>query len=293
MSKQTETMQKIANQIADMMETCGTDWVKPWVSGSTLSGLPMNVISGKDYRGINILLLQGRSTPEWATYKQWKAKGANVMKGEKGTQIVFWKPIEKINSEGEKSVFFILKTYTVFNADQVEGYEYVNTAPEVDCKAVTLPHVEEFVSNTKANVRHGEASAYYNPLFDYINMPKRELFVDTKTSTATESYYSTLLHELTHWTGHSSRNDRLKGASFGDEEYAFEELVAELGATFLCQQLGISNEVRKDHAQYIKAWIKKLRNNPKFLFKAASKAQAAIDYVNGFNTEEDVDTVAA
>ena len=287
MSKQTETMQAIANKIADMMETAGTNWVKPWVSGSTLGSLPMNAVSKKEYRGINLLLLQSRSTPIWATYKQWNDKGAQVLKGSKGTQIVFWKPLEKTDDNGEKSKFFILKTYTVFNADQVEGYEY--TAPKpVDCTVATLPHVDEWVANTKADIKHGEAQAYYSPNLDYINMPKRELFIDTDTSTATESYYSTLLHELTHWTGHADRNDRAKHNKWGDQTYAFEELIAELGATFLCAQLGISNDVRADHAQYINNWISKLRSDPKFLFQAATKAQAGIDYLNAFNQGDTV-----
>ena len=197
MSKQTETMTAIANKIADLMETNGTDWVKPWVSGAALSSLPINAVSNKTYRGINLLLLAGRSTPVWATYKQWAAN------------------------------------YTVFNADQVEGYEYVAPTP-IDCKVQTLPHVDEWVSNTGADVRTGESSAYYNRTQDFVNMPARELFIDTDTSTATESYYSTLLHELTHWTGSPERLDRVKGKQFGDDAYAFEELIAELGATFLC-----------------------------------------------------------
>ena len=125
-------------------------------------------------------------------------------------------------------------------------------------------------------------------------MPARELFIDTDTSTATESYYSTLLHELTHWTGSPERLDRVKGKQFGDDAYAFEELIAELGATFLCAQLGISNDVRADHAKYIKSWIGKLRSDPKFLFQAASKAQKAIDLLNDYSYEvEEVAEVAA
>ena len=284
MSKQTETMTAIANKIADLMETNGNNWVKPWVSGAALSSLPINAASNKTYRGINLLLLAGRSTPVWATYKQWADKGAQVLKGSKGTGIVFWQPMKREDKNGKDESFMILKNYTVFNADQVEGYEYVAPTP-IDCKVQTLPHVDEWVANTGADVRTGEAQCYYNRTGDFVNMPARNLFFDTDTSTATESYYSSLLHELTHWTGSPERLDRVKGKQFGDDAYAFEELIAELGATFLCAQLGISNDVRPDHAQYIKSWIKKLRSDPKFLFQAASKAQKAIDLLNDYNYE--------
>ena len=288
MSKQTETMTAIANKIADLMESNGTNWVKPWVSGSALGGLPINAVSNKTYRGVNLLLLAGRSTPVWATYKQWADKGAQVLKGSKGTGIVFWQPIKRINkTTGLEEQFFMLKNYTVFNADQVEGYDY--EAPvAIDCTVQTLPHVDEWIANTGAVITHNEAQAYYRPSTDSINMPRRELFIDTETSTSTESYYSTMLHELTHWTGSPKRLDRVKGKSFGDDAYAFEELIAELGATFLCAQLGISNDVRPDHAQYIKSWIGKLRSDPKFLFQAASKAQKAIDCLNDYNYEPTV-----
>jgi antirestriction protein ArdC len=284
MSKQTETMTAIANKIADLMETNGNNWVKPWVSGAALSSLPINAASNKTYRGINLLLLAGRSTPVWATYRQWAAKGAQVLKGSKGTGIVFWQPMKREDKNGKDESFMILKNYTVFNADQVEGYEYVAPTP-IDCKVQTLPHVDEWVANTGADVRTGEAQCYYNRTGDFVNMPARNLFFDTDTSTATESYYSSLLHELTHWTGSPERLDRVKGKQFGDDAYAFEELIAELGATFLCAQLGISNDVRPDHAQYIKSWIKKLRSDPKFLFQAASKAQKAIDLLNDYSYE--------
>ena len=144
MSKQTETMTAIANKIADLMETNGTDWVKPWVSGAALSSLPINAVSNKTYRGINLLLLAGRSTPVWATYKQWEAKGAQVLKGSKGTGIVFWQPVKRKDAKGNDESFMILRNYTVFNADQVEGYDYEAPTP-IDCKVQTLPHVDEWV----------------------------------------------------------------------------------------------------------------------------------------------------
>jgi antirestriction protein ArdC len=224
------------------------------------------------------------STGTWATYNQWHELGAQVRKDEKSTHIAFWKPLSKTDDKGEESSFWMAKAYYVFNADQVEGYEIPgNTLPVIASPAETLEHVEAFVAGLGAYIRHGLPRAYYNTALDYVNMPQRDVFTGSPTSTPTEAYYSTLFHELTHWTGHKSRLDRMEKS--GQHEYAFEELVAELGAAFMCADLNVSNSPRPDHAAYIASWLKALKNDSKFIFTAASKAQKAADYLQSVKAQ--------
>ena len=183
------------------------------------------------------------------------------------------------------------KAYFVFNADQVDGIEKAEpTQDEIRTNMVdVLAEVDSFMLRTKADIRTGMAQAFYNPNGDYINMPERDLFTGSETSSPTETYYSTLCHELTHWTGHAKRLDRLGTCKKG--EYAFEELVAELGAAFLCADLGIASLPRPDHAAYIASWLKALKNDSKFIFQAASQAQKALDYVQMIATDGAIDMV--
>jgi hypothetical protein len=160
------------------------------------------------------------------------------------------------------------------------------TKPEIANPAAPLAHVDLFVRNTGADVRTGEPRAYYVPSKDFINMPERSLFTGSPTSTPTETYYSTLLHELSHWTGAPNRLNRDKmGARFGNEQYAAEELVAELSAAFLCADLGIANDPRPDHAQYIQNWLTVLKNDARAIFVASSKAQAAASFLHGLQVK--------
>lgn len=269
-------------------------WSMPWHSdsdGKALS-MPINAVSKKAYRGSNILQLwgvghmRGYQSGIWATYKQWQGLGAQVRKGEMSTQIAFYKKMtytDKTDSDdiaNEKTKQFLMaKAYHVFNADQVDGYA-LEVAEETKRQNLVerLEAVECFMVATKADIRHNEPKAYYSPMGDYINMPKPDTFIGSKTSSATECYYSTLCHELVHWTGASKRVGRLFGV--GRTEYAIEELVAELGAAFLCADLGIASTPRPDHAAYIASWLKALRNDNKFIFQAASTAQKACDYAH-------------
>ena len=207
-----------------------------------------------------------------------------MKKGEKGSQIVFWKSFEiepqGDNQEAETRMF--ARWSTVFNADQVEGF----MIPEETAtgKAEIMEHAESFISGTSAVIKKGGANAYYDTATDYIALPDMALFRDTVTSTATEAYYSTALHELCHWSGAPHRLDRVKGKKHGDAEYAYEELVAELGAAMLCAALGITSGTRADHAQYIDGWLKALKSDKKFIFSAASQAQKAADYLTSLQT---------
>ncbi len=287
MSVNQKIMSEIAHKVADLMTRHGTDWVKPWQGQA--GGFPVNAASGKQYRGINVFLLlsEGFSSQYWATFNQWKAAGAKIKKGSKATTIVLWKPLERQteNAEGEIQTdrFWMLRTFKVFNADQVEGWE----APAQDVTATPVdangfehcPSIEEFFDEAGVNINHGGDRAFYSPAHDSVQMPKKEDFTGTDTSTAAEAYYSTLAHEVTHWTGHKSRLDRIKSTRFGDKDYAFEELVAEMGAVFLSVQFGISPAPRPDHAKYLNNWIAALKAEPKVIFSAASEAQKAVDFI--------------
>jgi antirestriction protein ArdC len=171
----------------------------------------------------------------------------------------------------------VLKTSQVFNAAQVDGWEHrISKRPSL---VETHEQIEAFVRATKAEVRLGFSRAYYARQSDYIAMPEPRQFTGTPTSSPTESYYAVLLHELTHWTGAAHRINRVFGKQFGDREYACEELVAELGAAFLCSAFGIVNQPRPDHAAYISHWLDILGRDNRAIFKAARMAQEAVEYM--------------
>lgn len=221
----------------------------------------------------------GFQSNEWATYKQWTEKGAQVQKGSKGTHIVFFKPVEgRKNSEtGESEAgYCVLRGYVVFNASQTD---YKHAAPVVPADFDPLPACEQFISKTGAVITHGGDAAFYMPSQDRVQLPNKASF------NAPASYYATAFHELTHWTGAKHRLERTFGEKFGNPEYAFEELVAELGAAFLCADHGIQGELR--HAGYIGHWLKACREDKKAIFKASALAQKAADFLSGFQEIEE------
>lgn len=273
--KSVDHYQVITNKIIEMMETHGANWSKPWVE-SGMGGAPVSISTGNPYRGINWMLLgmAGYSDRRWGTFKAWQEKGASVRKGEKATSIVFFKQLEITDKDtNEQKNIPLLRAFSVFNAEQVEG------APEMDLPELTptelLDHADAYVQNTGALITYGGDVACYSPVTDKIKCPTADQFHST------ESYYGTLLHELVHWTGHKTRCNRDLLNTFGSEDYAKEELVAELGAAFLCCDLGITPEPRQDHAGYLAGWLKVLKSDKKFIVRAATKAQAAIDHLNG------------
>lgn len=273
MSKSKELMQSAALQIVSLMQSEGENWSKPWIA----KGVPSNVVSGKAYRGFNNIWLSfnayqnSYASNSWATFKQWKEKGATVKKGEKASNIFFFSTLEKEKDNGEKERFGFWKYYNVFNADQVEGYE---PPVIVENDHQPIESAERFIKNTGASITHGGDRACFIPSLDQIKMPQLNDFVSL------DEYYSTILHELTHWTGHQSRLDRLKSGSFGSEEYAREELVAECGAAFLCVLLGINKAPTPNHARYLNNWIAAIKNDYRALFTAISQAQKAVDYLD-------------
>ncbi len=282
--------QEITDYIVSMLEQVDTaDYQAPFAR-LTSSQPPRNGVTTNYYNGINTLVLwlkqqeHDYSSNEWATFQQWKEKGAMVQKGEKASSIVFYKQVEKkerSENSGDPEFYNMAKFYCVFNADQVQGYE-----PQTGLESGTigtvekLTDIENFASKTKAKITAGDMAAYH-PAGDYISMPDTSLFFDNG-QTATENYYGVLLHELTHWSGAKHRLERtLNGYGHGEkEDYAFEELIAELGSAFLCAQFNIKQEGRDDHAIYIKSWLKALKSNKKYIFKASAQAQKAVNYLN-------------
>lgn len=258
----------------------------PWHVPGGATPFPVNAASHAPYRGVNVLALwieaqaRGYASAYWASYRQWQSLGAQVRKGERGSMIVFYKRTETRSFEEEdhdrtSKLRFVARASSVFNAAQVDGF--TDDQPALPELFQRIAEAEAFVGAVGAAVRHGCAAACYKQSVDEIEMPNREWFLASDTSTAEENYYAVLLHELTHWSGAPQRLNRTFGRRFGDDAYAMEELVAELGAAFLCAALGISNEQREDHVVYIGSWLKVLRSDAKAIFTAASKAQEAFD----------------
>lgn len=300
MSKYTkiDIQQEVTNQIIELLDKVNIEDYQPPFGQLSSLGLPKNPITKNSYQGINILSLwmhqqtKSYTSNEWATFKQWKDIDANVKKGEKSSKIIFYKTLiksEENNSvEMEEVKIPMLKVYNVFNADQIEGYTSEKDIVELmtnDVKCIDT--VDLFCEETGAIVKHGGSRAYYDTVQDFINMPVKTLFQNTSQADATENYYATLLHELTHWTGAEHRLDRFQEEicdNLVKEKYAFEELVAELGSAFLCAQHGITQIQPEHHAIYIKSWLKSLKENKSYIFKASAKASKAVKYLNDKNS---------
>jgi len=280
---QPSIYETITNKVIEKLEQ-GVEgqWVMPWRTSG--KGLPKNVATGNAYQGINITLLciermvKGYASNIWGTYTQWQDKGCQVRKGEKATTIVFYTPVEKTktNEAGEtiEDKFFILKSFSVFNAEQVEGY-----VAEIEEGGEDFANdaIEAFIANTGADVRYGNDRAYYSVSGDYVAMPNKGQFIDTANASNEAHFYSVLFHELTHWTGAEKRLNRALGKGKTTQDYAKEELVAELGSMFLSMEFGVNDNVlRDDHVIYIKGWLEALRSDSKFIFKASSDAQKAV-----------------
>lgn len=292
--------QKVTDKIIADLEQGELTWMKPWSAGN-MDGRIMRPLrhNGQPYSGINILMLWSASlegcfgSPYWMTFKQAKSLGAHVRKGERGNPVVYANTITKIEeqddgSEEERAIPF-MKAYTVFNVEQIDGlpeHYYVKPEPVID-PAQRIDHAERFFAATGADIRHGGNQAYYSGGSDHVQMPVFECFQSP------EAYYATLAHELTHWTKHKSRLDREFGRKrWGDEAYAREELVAELGAAFLCADLSLSPEPRDEHAAYIQSWLKVLKEDKRAIFSAAAHAQRAADYLHGLQNPQQEEAAA-
>ena len=273
----TDIYQTVTDRIITALEAGVKPWVCPWQRVPGMSGLPSNYATGVAYSGMNIMLLwcstskQGFSDSRWMTYKQAKAKGAQVRKGEHGTTAIFYTTLEKENDAGVIDHIPMLKTFIVFNVEQIDGLTL--TAETVAPKATfdPLPQAENLFRNSGARIIEKGKNAFFMPSTDEIWLPERHLFADAA------NFYATGLHELVHWSGAKSRLNREMKGKFGSEGYAAEELVAELGSAFLMADLGIVGEVQ--HESYIASWLKALKNDKRYIFKAASAASKAHRYL--------------
>jgi len=278
--------EKVTQTVVRLLERGVKPWTQPWTGGAG-GGMPLRH-NGQGYRGINVLILWGQaqeagySAPCWMTYRQALALGGQVRKGEHSTQVVFYgmglRDAEHGEGEDGRKQFRFIRTFNVFNAEQIDGLpqrfhaERAASAPVAE----RIPELDAFTRKTGADVRHGGGRAFYRMSDDFIQLPEFAAFPDA------ERYYATLAHELTHWTRHPSRLDRDMGRKrWGDEGYAAEELVAELGAAFLGAELGMRPDHVEDHAAYISGWLKVLRDDHRFIFIAAARAQEAADYLLG------------
>lgn len=279
----------VTHTIIEQLEKGVIPWQKPFKDDSvTPFGIPVNYTTGNLYRGINIVLLWSSAiknnfrTAEWASFKQWQSKNERIRKGEKGNLVVYYDTFEKEVDDEIKKIPFLKASY-VFNRCQLESYveeNFKDGATESMNLVKTIDLVEIFVANTKAVIEHQGAQAFYSPIADRINMPFPEYFENTAVCTATEGYYSTLLHELSHWSGHKSRLNRLEKAKFGDKRYANEELVAEFSAAFMCAGFGIGTLDKGNHASYIDNWLSLLRDDNRAIFRAASEANKVVEYLS-------------
>lgn len=288
-STRSDVYTRITDDIVAKLEQGVRAWHQPWnakhAAGNITRPLRNN---GQAYQGVNILMLwltafdRGYSCPIWLTFNQAKEVGGHVKKGEKGTAVVYANTFEKTETDTEtgeatKEHIPFLKAYTVFNAEQVEGLpgHYYALAQAPKNQAERLASAEAFFNGTGIDTRHGGNRAFYSPSNDFIQMPPYDSFESR------EHYYATRCHESIHATLHPSRLNRsFDSKRFGDDGYAIEELVAELGAAFLCADLGITPEVMPDHADYLACWLKVLKQDKRAIFTAASHASKAAEYLH-------------
>jgi antirestriction protein ArdC len=290
MGEQLDVYSRVTNKIIADLEKGELTWRQPWKAGHAAGPITKPLRhNGERYRGINVLMLwawsleKGFVAPIWMTFKQSAALGAHVRKGEHGSLVVFASKMKKTDQDDsgeeiEREIPF-LKGYTVFNVEQIEGlpaHYYARVEPVHSSPLERAESAERFFAATGVVIRHGGNRAFYRITEDFVQMPELQTFRDA------ESYYAIAAHEITHWTRHPTRLERDFGRKrFGDEGYATEELVAEIGAAFLCANLGLTPEVREDHAAYIASWLKALKDDKKVIFLAASHAQRATDFLHG------------
>lgn len=282
----------VTAQIIADLETGVRPWTRPWDAAHSAGPVSRPLRhSLEPYSGINVVLLWSRAmlagyeAPIWMTFRQALSLGAHVRKGERGATVVYADRIVRTEAgddgrDVDRAIPF-LKAYTVFNIAQIEGLpdRYRGPVTETLDEGQRIDRAERFFAATGADVRHGGDQAWYSPGLDQVRMPPFGRFHDA------QGYYATLAHECTHWTGHAARLDRDQTGRMGTAAYAREELVAELGAAFLCADLGLAIRPREDHAAYIVHWLKALKDDRRLIFAAAAQAQRACDYLAGRRAE--------
>ena len=279
--KKSDVYARVTDEIVRAIEAGVKDYEMPWHQRAG-AGLPRNASTGNFYRGGNTVASVGHRTASRLcptvlgdlpavgkarrpNSARRKGVGRRLLQAEESAT-----DDEVLKGAGESRR--ILRGSFVFNAEQVDGWTHPEPASED--RTEKLRRVDRLIESLGADIRYGSNMAYYSKMFDRINMPNRREFIDRATSSATEGFYSVLLHEHMHWTGHTKRLNRDLSGRFGDSAYAMEELVAELGAAFLCADLGISVQPRRDHAAYVASWLQVLRQQKAAIFTAASTATA-------------------
>lgn len=285
----------ITNEIVRAIEANPGDFCLPWHRPSG-NFRPTNAATRRPYNGVNIIALwaaaqnRGYDSGTWATYKQWNALGAQVRRGEKSSVVVFYRELEaRDDNADDEATRAVARASFVFAAEQVENFKQEASAAPSPANAVERDKkLEDFVFATGAQIKHGGTRAFFRPSTDEIVLPPADAFVGTTTSTPTESFYATVLHELAHWSGAEHRLARTFGKRFGDREYAVEELTAELTAAFLCADLSVANTPRVDHAQYLSSWLDIMKADSRAIFAAASAASRAAEFLHALQPRAEI-----
>ncbi len=274
----TTIYQDVTNRIIAQLEAGTVPWVRPWRATSA-NGMPTNLATRKPYSGINVVLLWGAAQDRgfehdyWLTYRQAQELGGQVRKGAKAEHITKYGTFEKQNDEGEKESRMYLKSYSVFNVAEIDGIELPSPVQLQDHERNA--EAERFIAATGATIHHGGGRAFYRPARDDITLPELGRF------DSAQRYYSTALHELSHWTGAPHRLARDMANGFGSPNYAREELVAELSAAFLCAALQIDGQLQ--HADYIASWLRVLKEDSRAIFTATTAATKAAQYLQALS----------
>lgn len=280
MYEKSDFYQDVTNKLISLFENeqlFSVDWKKSAPNDLLLA---KNALSGVRYTGINTLILahammeNGYEENRWMTINQAKAKGLYVQKGSKGVSLSFYKIVKTKDKDGEDITFPMLKPFSVFNIAQFQDWNKFE--PESPLKTEVSDFIDHELAESflaLANIQHGGNSAFYQPSTDRIQMPPKSSFA------CEADYYNVAFHELGHWTGSAKRLKRDFSGRFGDESYAFEELIAELNSAFLCNTVGFQSKTDEQHAAYLKSWVRILKNDNRAIFTAAKEAQAAHDYI--------------
>jgi antirestriction protein ArdC len=288
-SDRADVYARVTAEIIAAIESGTGTWSMPWHhdgSSSSSTARPTNVASSRLYRGINRLALwvaamaHGYPSGLWGTYRAWTAVGAQVRRGEKATTVVLWKEARAASNDddgaddvgsGRRRMF--ARAFSVFNERQVAGYEPIATDVPLLPDSERIPHAEAFLANLGVTTVFGGCEAYYSPSTDTVHLPPFEQFRDAA------SYIGVLAHELGHASGAKHRLDRDLSGRFGSAAYAAEECAVEILSGLILADLGIAHHPRPDHAAYIAPWLQVLKDDPRAIFTAASKAQQAADWM--------------
>lgn len=282
----SDLYQSVTDKIVAALEAGTPPWVRPWTADAD-SGLPVNAGSKRPYQGINVVLLllegmvHGYARNAWLTYRQASALGGQVRGGEHGATVVFYKlrEVPEADTDSTARVVPMLRCFTVFNVDQIDGLPAEFSQPAAPPDWNPLERAEELLAASGADIRYGSDRAYYHPPTDRIQLPERRSFPRP------DGFYSTVFHELAHWSGAPSRLNRDLTGRFGNSSYAMEELIAEMSSAFVCAQVGIEGQLQ--HAAYIRSWVSVLKSDKRAVFTAAAKAQAAADFLRGGSAQSE------